>query len=255
MSSKLNRLMTDLPSGSVAASAWLERQGISRQLVRKYLASGWLKAFGRGAFIRPGDTVEWLGGVYALQQLGLPVHVAADTALVLKGYGHFMPLGGKQRVHLFGEQRGALPAWFKRHEWSVSVRFSCPKLFDLAEPTGFSEFQSGAFTVKVSAPERAILEVLHLATTNDMISFSIELMAGLGSLRPQLLQVLLEGCRSVKVKRALLWMAEQAGHEWVNHLDASRLDLGSGDRLFYRSGTVDKKYRLSVPQQEEAPNV
>lgn len=47
-------------------------------------------------------------------------------------------------------------------------------------------------------------------------------------------------------------MAEQAGHEWVNHLDASQLDLGSGDRLFYRGGTVDKKYRLSVPKEEEA---
>ena len=68
--------MTDLPSGSVAASAWLERQGISRQLVRKYLASGWLKAFGRGAFIRPGDTVEWLGGVYAVSytHLTLPTN-------------------------------------------------------------------------------------------------------------------------------------------------------------------------------------
>ena len=255
MISKLNRLMTVLPSGSVAVSAWLERQGISRQLVRKYVASGWLKAIGRGAFVRPGDTVEWLGGVYALQQLGLPVHVAADTALVLKGYGHFMPLGGKPRVHLFGEQRETLPVWFKRHDWKVSVRISCPKLFDTTEPTGFSEFRNGAFAVKVSSPERAILEVLHLATTNDTISTVIELMAGLGSLRPQIVQVLLEGCRSVKVKRALLWMAEQAGHEWVKHLDVNRLDLGSGTRLFYRGGTVDKKYLLSVPRLEDASDV
>jgi hypothetical protein len=246
--------MTDLPSGAVAASAWLAKQGISRQLVRKYLASGWLKAFGRGAFVRPHDSVDWLGGVYALQQLGLPVHVAADTALVLKGYGHFLPLGGQQRAYLFGERRNNLPAWFRGHAWQVKIRVSFPKLFDLAEPTGFTDFRYGAFTVRISAPERAILELLHLATTNDTINYAIELMAGLGSLRPQVVQVLLQGCRSVKVKRALLWMAEQAQHEWVSHLDLSRLELGKGTRLFYRGGTVNKKYHITVPQPQELPD-
>ena len=48
------------------------------------------------------------------------------------------------------------------------------------------------------------------------------------------------------------WGRKEAGHEWVNHLEASRLDLGSGARLFYLGGTVDNKYRLSVAQQKEA---
>ena len=40
----LNRLLKDLPEGVAVPSAWLSEQGISPQLVRKYVAGGWLTA-------------------------------------------------------------------------------------------------------------------------------------------------------------------------------------------------------------------
>ena len=41
----------------------------------------------------------------------------------------------------------------------------------------------------------------------------------------------LEECRSVKVKRLFLFMAEKARHAWFEALDLDRIDLGSGKRV------------------------
>lgn len=117
------------------------------------------------------------------------------------------------------------------------------------------EIERGDFSLRISAPERAILEVLHLATTNDAITHAVELMSGLSTLRPQVLQPLLEGCSSVKVKRLFLWAAESAGHEWFSRLAPERLDLGKGNRSLYRGGQFNSKYRITVPKEEEAAHV
>ncbi|MBU1910113.1 MAG: AbiEi antitoxin N-terminal domain-containing protein, partial [Verrucomicrobia bacterium] len=68
MDSKLNKVLKGLPQGTVATQAWLEKLGVYRQLARRYLSSGWLEHFGRGAFIRAGDSVDWLGAVHALHE-------------------------------------------------------------------------------------------------------------------------------------------------------------------------------------------
>ena len=88
MESKVNQLLKQWPPGTVAASPWLVRQGVSRQLARRYTASGWLQPLGRGAFIRAGEpALEWFGALYALQtQLGLTVHPAA-AGRVYAAYG------------------------------------------------------------------------------------------------------------------------------------------------------------------------
>jgi hypothetical protein len=164
-------------------------------------------------------------------------------------------MGNTTAVSLFSEHRERLPAWFTRHAWGVRIQHHSPRLFELSEPAGFTEVQHGAFSLRISAPERAILEVLHLATTNDAIMNAVELMSGLGTLRPQVLQVLLEGCRSVKVKRVFLWAAESAGHEWFKRLATERLDLGKGKRSVFRNGRYDPKYRITVPKQEDSAHV
>mgnify|MGYP001568581700 FL=1 len=124
------------------------------------------------------------------------------------------------------------------------------RLFEDSDPMDFAEVQHGEFSVRVSAPERAILETIHDATTNAAVDSALELMRGLTTLRPRVLQWLLEGCRSIKVKRFFLWAAEASGHEWFNRLEAARVDLGKGKRLFYRGGRFDRKYRITVPRDE-----
>jgi len=249
--SKLNRLLKRWPKGTVATLPWLQRVGVSRQLARQYVSSGWLERLGRGAFVRPGDTVDWLGALYTLQsQLDRSVHAAGLTALSLKGMAHYLQLGPRKEVLLFGERRGRLPAWFVKHPWGVRLRYHCPNLFASAVPAGFTRLELGDFAVRISAPERAILEVLHLATTNEAIEHAVQLMDGLSTLRPRVMQELLEVCRSIKVKRLFLWMAEHSGHAWFARLSPGTLNLGVGKRVLYRGGRLDGTYHITVPPRE-----
>lgn len=168
------------------------------------------------------------------------------------GLGHFLPLGGKTEVQLFGVRQTTLPAWFARHPWDMRVLYTTSKLFESSEPNGFTTVERGAFTIRVAAPERAMLEVFHLATTNAAIDHACELMAGLSTLRPQVVQVLLEESRSVKAKRLFLWAATNAHHAWASRLDVGRLNLGTGKRQAYRGGRLDAKYQITVPRTNDA---
>jgi hypothetical protein len=172
--------------------------------------------------------------------------------LSLQGLGHYLPLGDESVVYLFSDRRERLPAWFRQRTWGVRIQYHSPRLFESSDPVGFSGVKHGEFPLRISAPERAILEVLHLATTNDAITHAVELMSGLSTLRPPVLQTLLEGCQSVKVKRLFLWAAESAGHDWFSRLATQRVDLGKGKRSLFRGGRFDPKYRITVPKQEEA---
>lgn len=251
MESKINCLLKQWPSGTVATTSWLRDCGVSRQLARRYAMSGWIQPVGRGAFLRAGETVDWFGALYALQsQLGLRVHAGADTALSLKGLGHFLSLGANVEVSLLSECRERLPSWFTRHAWGVRIHYTHPRLFESSDPAGFTNVKHREFSIRVSAPERAILEVLYAAMTNDAIDHAVELVGGLSTLRPQVLQPLLEGCRSVKVKRLFLWAAESTGHEWIHRLAVERMDLGKGKRRLYRGGQFDAKYGITVPIRE-----
>jgi hypothetical protein len=253
---KINLLLKQWPEGTVATNKWLESQGVYRQLAEQYVRSGWLERIARGAFVRSGSTVDWLGAVYALQrQLGLNVHVAGETALLLRGLGHYLPLGTDYQVSLFGEPRLRLPKWFTQHDWGVRVTYRCPDLFADRSDVGFEDIKRGAFAVKVAAPERAIMEVMHLATTNHALDHAVELHKGLTTLRPDVVQDLLEACSSVKVKRLFLWASEQCDHSWLRRVDTSRVRLGSGKRALYKGGKLNGKYGITVPADEELPYV
>lgn len=255
MASKINMIMRQWPKGAVGTASWLQGQGVSRQLTQRYVASGWLKVLGRGAFLRAGDDPDWLGGVYALQQqLGLQVHVAAETALSLKGLGHYLPLGNRATAYLFAAPGERLPAWFLQYPWEVRVQKKAPTLFSVSDSATLSEVQRGDFKVWASSPEQAIMEVMYLATSNDAMDHAVELMKGLSTLRPLMIQTLLEACRSVKVKRLFLWAADSAGHQWFERLDLERLDLGKGKRSLYKGGRFDPKYQITVPKQEGVQN-
>ena len=66
----------------------------------------------------------------------------------------------------------------------------------------------------LSSPERAILEMLDEVPQRETFHQVDMLMEGLVNLRPQRLSALLKDCRSVKVKRLFLWLAERHHHAW-----------------------------------------
>jgi hypothetical protein len=72
-------------------------------------------------------------------------------------------------------------------------------------------------------------------------------MENLVTLRPDIVQWLLTACRSVKVKRLFLYMAERHEHTWLSKLDISKVDLGKGKRMIVPNGRFNAKYQITVP--------
>jgi len=247
--SKLNTLVRTQPSGVVLVSSWLAEQGYSLDLQKQYRKSQWFDSIGTGALVRHDDQADYLGGIYALQsQLGLTVHPAGKTALSMQGKAHYLALAAK-KVQLFGGVDDALPLWFKKHAWGLEL--DCKLSSFLPPELGLVEFEHKGFAVKISSPARAVMECLYLAPGSQPLLEVFELMEGLNNLRPANVQALLEGCRSVKVKRLFLYLADKAGHDWLAYLKPDRVDLGSGKRTIVPGGVYVAKYQITVPRELE----
>jgi hypothetical protein len=244
---KLRPLLDAWEPHTVATNTRLRRLGITAQDVQKYTSAHWLESLGRGAFKRPRETVTWQGALYSVQtQLDMPVHVAALTALELSGHSHYLRFA-KSTVFLFSPPAVTLPQWFRTH-WGSDVRHTQTKL--LPAGVGLTEMDSvEGFPLKSAAPERAILEMLHLAPNEfDLVETAL-IIEGMTTLRPKMMQALLEACESVKVKRLFLYLAERAKLPVINHLDVSRFDLGKGDRSLTPMGRYVAKYQLLLPKE------
>ena len=63
-----------------------------------------------------------------------------------------------------------------------------------------------------------------------------------------MVQSLLVICRSIKVKRLFMYMAEKQEHSWVSELEPSRIDFGKGKRMIVPNGRYDRKYGITVPK-------
>lgn len=245
---KLNHLLSGWDPDTVAVQIWLEKRGIYRQLTNAYVQSGWLKKLGRGAFIRAGDKVTWMGGLYAVQkQLGLSVHIGAQTALNIKGYAHYLALGEDRVVTLFGAPNEKLPAWFIKVPWQIQLVYVNTNLFGDNRSLGLSESKGDRFTVTLSTPERAIMELIYLIPKYALHEDAQLAMESLTTLRPKLVQALLEDCNSVRVKRYFMWLAEHNQHNWLKRLDLARVDFGKGKRTIFKGGVFNKKYQITVP--------
>ncbi len=251
---KINQRLLAVPAGAVLTVEWLNARGISRKLANYYVTSGWLQRVGEGAFALRGDGPDWLGAVFGLQQKRDSwFHPGGRTALELANSAHFLPLGEEAPVYLFSRAGERLPAWFRRLPWAARVRVVSSDF--LPVDAGWREHTAGEFNVKVSAPERAILEVL-LHGVHDAESYEHArlIFEGLGTLRPDVVQTLLESCSSVKVKRLFLHFAESHGHPWFRELKMDRVTLGSGKRVLVKGGRLDAKYLITVPAETKVPD-
>jgi hypothetical protein len=248
---KINRLVGQWPRGTAAAASYLNRIGFSRDLLNRYKRSGWVQPFGRGAYKLFDDTVEWPGALYALQtQLGLKVHAGGKTALEIKGYGHYPP-PELNRILLYGFRGQNLPGWFNRDTLGVEILLIRTNLFPRNFAEGLSEFRDREFSVHISSPERAAMEMLLLVPKKIGFAEASLIMENLVSLRPSVVQRLLEHCSSIKVKRLFLYMAEKHGHSWFSKLDLSEIYMGKGKRYLVREGKLDTKYNITVPRESE----
>lgn len=253
---KTNLVLQNMAPGAVLTSNWLTVHGVSNNLARRYVSSGWFERIGQGAYIRYGDDVDWQGGLYALQsQLGLKVHVGGLSSLRLKGMGHFLSLDADQSIQLFSGSAKPLPAWFRETDWGVQIQHRTASLFSNAENLQMSSVPHKSFEIEMSPPELAAFEMIHGIKDNSDFDHARTVFEGLSTLRPKESQELLQTCKSVRVKRLFLWMARDCGHPWFKYMDMEKVDLGSGKRVVYKGGKLDQEFLITVPRPEGVSDV
>ena len=246
--SAINRLLAESPPGVPMTSDWLTEQGVTPQMLWGYKQRGWLEPMGRGVWKRPRQKIDWTAAVFALQrQQPTRLWPAGRTALSLLGQAHYVPLGGDLPIQLCVTKGYRLPDWLKGMPFGRNlIKISGRQLFDSVY-AGLAEWQGPAFTLRVSTPERAMLELCHMTPKSAEPDEVKQLMNGLPALRPTLLQSLLLACRSVKAKRLFLVLAEIVGHPWLEELELASVDLGTGKRSLRIDGHFDPRYQITVP--------
>ena len=246
---KINTVLANCPPGVPMSSVWLESQGISPQLLQTYKNSGWLEPLGRGCWIRAGTEPTRTGAIYALQQIPtLNVHPAARSALESLGQAHYIPLGKAPALQLSMPSGQRPPDWFKKLEFSENLHvLNASVLFDPIT-VGLVNVKNEGIVLKVSSPERAMMEYCQLLPHSAEFEEAQQLMEGLPTLRPRLLQSTLQACRSVKAKRLFLALAESVGHHWFGEIEISEIDLGFSNRILPTDGVSHPRFRITVPK-------
>jgi hypothetical protein len=244
-----------VPYGLLATKKWLLGQGLERHSIDNLVKSGQLKTVSRGVFTRSDAPLKWQGVVSSLQRMGSNLTVGGLSALELQGFAHYLPLGDQGTVHLYGRSR--LPPWV--NHLRLRTRFLAHNSARLFAPPSSGTAGEGftvdmpwgdeSWTIRVSTPEKSALELLQDVPSGVSFEHAEQLMQGLSTLSPRRLESLLRETRSVKAKRLFFWLAERQNHAWMKKLDASAFDLGSGKRVLAKGGKLDKKYRITVPEE------
>ena len=139
----------------------------------------------------------------------------------------------------------------RNQSWQTNLDFILTGTFDYSDQKALTETAINNIILKVSTLELAALEMLFLVPERQGFDEAYHLMESLTTLRPKLVQSLLEKCKSVKVKRLFMYMAEQHQHAWLDNLDRKKIDLGEGKRVIVKNGVLDKTYKITVPERNE----
>ena len=110
------------------------------------------------------------------------------------------------------------------------------------------EWGQWKWPLTLSAPERALLELLDELPLRETFHQVDMLMDGLSTIRPLLMESLLVNCRSVKVKRLFFFFADRHDHAWRKHINRDNVALGSGKRMLVKGGKLVPKYNITVPE-------
>jgi len=247
MATKIKEILGLVPQDAVLFSSWLSSKGIDRKEQTLYVRSGWLERITKGVYKIAGTNPSLYGAVASFNvQLERNCHVGASSALDLRGYSHFVAMG-KPQAYLFTVNEQRLPGWMLTAEWDMTTKYFTTSLFK--GNAGLETYEYRGHQLLISGPERAFMECLHLAPVNYSLMDVYYVMEMLTTLRPKLVQQLLEECSSIKVKRLFLYMAEKAGHQWCKALDISKIDLGKGDRMITEGGRYIGKYGITIPTE------
>lgn len=222
----LQRLQNSIPRESPFDTRTLKGLSISPALANYYVKSGWIVRLGRGMFCFPNVTLDKYLSIKILSKDLGKMHVGGKTALAWQGFRHNIP--ARERIVLWGSERGRLPDWFTRQFLS---RYVSKTIFDssLAPDFGLHPIPERPDGPLVSVPERALLELLGEIGQAEEVEESRNIFEMLLTLRVDVLSTLLQHCTSVKVTRLCVKWASDLGLPWADAArEAAQGRLGKG---------------------------
>ena len=260
--SKLNKILMRWLPQDVHSLGWLVQQGLGPSYAQSwawhYYKKGLFDKIGPGIYKRAQDIPHWLAVVRLLQyELGKNLHISGRTALELHGAAHFVPLGTRPKILLLTyDKKCKLPKWVHNTGAQCQLILRLSSLFEpdfiLAHKNKLLQKyeEANALQALYSCRELAVLEFFQDGRL--MYEFDFEdaesYLANLIGLRSEVLQLLLENCTSIKIKRAFLYLSDKLNQGYLKRLDLSRIDLGKGSRQIAKGHVkFNKKYKITVP--------
>lgn len=229
---KLNALYTRLVPGAPLTSEDLAALGISADLAVHYVRAGWLTRLTRGVYCRPNDTLALHPSLVLLERRIDGLHVGGKSALDWHGLRQYV--SQKPLLHLYGWAAARLPDWFTER---FQAEYHRKRLLD-EQPDALlyvAPFERRQGAPRVSAPERAFLEMLSEVGVRQPLQEARELAESTYSLRADVLRELLQHCTSVKTVRLCLHFGRELSLPWATKLDPSLLPTGSNRQWVSRA--------------------
>lgn len=220
-------LLAVLPRGEPLDVALLKQHKLSASHASHLAKSGWLVHLGRGVYALPGDSLSREGCLAYLMRRHEGLHVGAKTALAWRGVKHNIPF--REVISLWGQASVRLP------DWLVNL-YPCTHqttgLFDdkLSEGFGVQPLPAGHPGVRVSVPERALLELLSDVGKTESLSDARALVESARSLRTPILDTLLAHTTRIKVVRLASALAEELDLPWAALAKKHSEAKGGGSR-------------------------
>jgi hypothetical protein len=198
--------------------------GVSADLAVHYVRSGWLRRLARGVFSRPNESLALHPSLVVLQRLVSGLHVGGKTAL--DWYGVRQYLAQQPTLTLYGWETARLPDWFTR---SFPAEYHRKRLFDEApeKMLHVTTHERRENAPLVSAPERALLELLDEVGVRQPVQEAREIMENAQTMRADVLMELLTRCTSVKTVRLCLTLSRELSLPWAQKLQPDLLPKGS----------------------------
>lgn len=220
-------VVATFPKERPISSRQLRQAGVSNELARLYVESGWLQRFERGTFGFTGAELSQDGSLEFLAARYPGLHVGGKTALSWRGSLHNVPF--QETLCLWGPRNVRIPAWFQER---FPCRYTSRQLFgaELPPTTGISCLSAKHGAVPISEPERAILELLSEVGTHQEIDEARHTVELLGSLRIESLLPLLIHCRQIKAARICVQWAEELGLPWAAQAGEALKGVTGGSR-------------------------
>lgn len=243
---KINQLLQQGVKGGLYFSSWLKENGYSDQLLKQYKLSGWFSSLANGVSYRTGDSINSFAAFACYnKQVGKSFYIGAHSALELFGFNHYVPMG-KPLLMIGHSSKEKISAWMKLDIFEHSLKFFSTEMFLQPQTT---QIKVADVEITASVPEQAFLECLGLAPMQYSYMDLFYIMEQLTSLRPEIVQALLENTTNIKVKRLFLYMAKKAEHYWFKELNLSKIELGTGKQQLTQKGVFVSEFKITIPQE------